>query len=278
MIKLLLIFSLYCLATKFSPIKAQTSTDSVVFAKTDTSYIRYTTTYQTCQYADGDSLVAKSNSTKRKVIVSPLSLPVSTAQSTSIGLKLNKTDTAAMLTPYYRSSDAAATYATITNLALKAPLSSPTITGTAALPIVTMTGKITSYNSISTVSNGIPSIVATIDLTAQAASIGTTTLYAVPSAGFYRVSVYITITQAATTSSTMPNTTIAYTDGNSGTNAHSTVTTATNASNSITTSFAQATYVLYAKASTNITYAAASYASSGGTPMQFALRIRVENL
>lgn len=165
-----------------------------------------------------------------------------------------------------------------TALDLKANSASPTITGTAALPIVTISGKITNYNSVATVSNGMPSIPATIDLTAQAANIGTTTLYAVPSAGFYRVSIYITITQAATTSSTMPSTTIAYTDGNSGTNSHSTTTTATNASNSITTSFAQTTYILYAKASTNITYATGSYASSGATPMQYAIRIRVESL
>lgn len=123
-----------------------------------------------------------------------------------------------------------------------------------------------------------PKIVAAINLTAQAANIGTTTLYAVPSAGFYRVSIYITVTQAATTSSTMPSTTIVYTDGNSGTNSHSTTTTATNTGNSVTTSFAQTTYVLYAKSSTNITYATGSYASSGGTPMQYALRIRVESL
>lgn len=121
-------------------------------------------------------------------------------------------------------------------------------------------------------------VVSSINLTAQAANIATATLYAVPSAGFYRISIYITITQAATTSSTMPSTTISYTDGNSGTNAHSTTTTATAAGNSVTASFAQTTYVLYAKASTNITYATGSYASSGATPMQYALRIRVEAL
>jgi hypothetical protein len=138
--------------------------------------------------------------------------------------------------------------------------------------------KNTSYNGITSVSNGLSQVVATIDATAQAANIATATLYAVPSAGFYRVNIYITVTQAATTSSTMPSTTITYTDGNSGTNAHSTTTTATNASNSLTTSFAQTTYVLYAKASTNIQYATGSYASSGATVMQYALRIRVEAL
>lgn len=122
-----------------------------------------------------------------------------------------------------------------------------------------------------------PSIVASINATGQTANIGTATLYAVPSAGFYRISIYITVTSAGTTS-TMPSTTITYTDGNSGTNTHSTTTTATNAGNSVTTTFLQTTYNLYAKASTNIQYATASYASTGGTSMQYALRIRVEAL
>jgi hypothetical protein len=123
-----------------------------------------------------------------------------------------------------------------------------------------------------------PQIVASINATAQAANIATATLYAVSSAGFYRISVYITVTQAATTSSTMPSTTITYTDGNAGTNTHSTTTTATSTGNSVTTTFAQTTYVLYAKASTNIQYATGSYATSGATGMQYALRIRVESL
>lgn len=199
--------------------------------------------------------------------------PVSTAQQNALNLKYAIADTP---TGYaaYRAADIANAAAIL----LKANSASPTITGTLAAPIVTMSGKITNYNSIATVSNGVAALVATIDATTQAANIGAATLYAVPAAGFYRVSIYITITQAATTSSTMPSTTIAYTDGNSGTNAHSTTTTATAAGNSVTASFAQASYVLYAKASTNITYATASYASSGATPMQYALRIRVEAL
>lgn len=137
----------------------------------------------------------------------------------------------------------------------------------------------TSYNGVTSVSNGLSQIVAQINATAQAANIATATLYTVPaSAGFYRISIYITITQAATTSSTMPSTTITYTDGNSGSNTHSTTTTATSAGNSVTTTFAQTTYILYAKASTNIQYATGSYASSGGTALNYALRIRVEAL
>lgn len=149
---------------------------------------------------------------------------------------------------------------------------------TSTATVNSITGKLTSYNAISTVGNGVPSLVATIDATAQVANIATATLYSVPAsgAGMYRISIYVTVTSVGTTS-TMPSTTITYTDGNAGTNAHSTVTTATSAGNSVTTTFAQTTYVLYAKASTNIQYATGSYASTGSA-MQYALRIKCEAL
>lgn len=163
---------------------------------------------------------------------------------------------------------------TITNAMLAGSIAASKLIGTD----IATTGKLTNYNGIATVGNGVPSLLATIDATTQAANIATATLYAVPATGMYRVSIYITVTQAATTSSTMPSTTITYTDGNSGSNAHSTTTTATSAGNSVTTTFAQTTYILYAKTGTNIQYATGSYASSGATPMQYALRIKVEAL
>ncbi len=118
---------------------------------------------------------------------------------------------------------------------------------------------------------------ATIDAVTQAANISTATLYAVPATGLYRVTVYIAISQAATTSSTMPSTTITYTDGINST-VHSTTTTATAATNSLSTSFAQTTYICYAKTGTNIQYATGSYASSGAQIMNYHLHIRVEAL
>lgn len=162
--------------------------------------------------------------------------------------------------------------AKVTNAMLAGSIAASKLIGT---DIATL-AKNTSYNGVTSVSNGLSQVVATIDATAQVANIATATLYAVPSAGFYRVSIYITVTSVGTTS-TMPSTTITYTDGNAGTNAHSTTTTATSTGNSITTTFAQTTYVLYAKASTNIQYATGSYASTG-TPMQYALRIKLESL
>jgi hypothetical protein len=75
-------------------------------------------------------------------------------------------------------------------------------------------GKVTNYNSIATVSGGIPAEYATVDLTAQTAAIGTTTLYAVPAsgAGQYRLAGTPRVTTAAGVSSTLGPLTITYTD------------------------------------------------------------------
>ncbi len=115
--------------------------------------------------------------------------------------------------------------------------------------------------------------------TAQGANVAATTLFAVGAsgAGVYRVSVYIVISRAATTSSTLPDSRITYTDQDS--NATITV-NATPADTGNTTSiFQQFTLVVNAKASTNIQYdigQVTGFASLGGTSMQFAYRARAE--
>ena len=90
---------------------------------------------------------------------------------------------------------------------------SPTITGTAALASETLSGKITNYNGIATVSNGVPAEYATVDLTAQAAAIGATTLYTPTATGMFRISAYLKVTTVDATSSTLGAVTITYTDG-----------------------------------------------------------------
>src|SRR5205823_12199857 len=82
-----------------------------------------------------------------------------------------------------------------------------------------LSAKMGTYNNISTVSNGIPSEVATIDSTGLTANVGATTLYAVPAsgAGMYRVSAYVVETTAGSVSSTLPNVQIVYTDSDSNT-------------------------------------------------------------
>ena len=152
--------------------------------------------------------------------------------------------------------------------------------------------KISKYNNISTVSNGVPSEYATVDLTAQGAAITATTLYAVPAAGagMYRISWVAAVTTAATTSSTLGGTNgfqIVYTDADdsvvkttpapgapsAGVNqAYS----QTNQGNTTATQIS-GVIIVRAKASTNIQYQM-DYTSSGVTAMAFNVHIKLEAL
>lgn len=142
---------------------------------------------------------------------------------------------------------------------------------------VNFAGKIATYGSIATVANGVPSELAKVDLTAQTADKGVTTLYAVPAtgAGIYRVSGYIAVTTVDAASSTLPSIVIAWTDADNST-AQSFTLTPTNAGNVLTT-LQQGLMVVNAKASTNIQYSTSGYAS-GATPMAFALHLKLEAL
>ena len=141
-------------------------------------------------------------------------------------------------------------------------------------------GIITTYNQIATVSNGVPSELAKVDLVTQSAAITATTLYAVPStgAGMYRVTWVATITTAGTTS------VLGGTNGfqvsfvsptDSVTKADSPTTPTISAANSTGTSISGC-QVVYAKASTNIQYAF-GYTSTG-TTMVYELHIKCECL
>src|SRR6266478_3387900 len=115
--------------------------------------------------------------------------------------------------------------------------------------------------------------------TAQGANVTATTLFAVGAsgAGVYRVSVYIVVSRAATTSSTLPDSRITYTDQDS--NATITVNATPADTGNSTSIFQQFTLVVNAKASTNIQYdigQVTGFASLGGTSMQFAYRARAE--
>jgi hypothetical protein len=155
---------------------------------------------------------------------------------------------------------------------------SPTLGGS-----VIFTGKITSYNNLTTVSNGIPELVATIDLVNQAAAITPTTLYAVTAGrpGMYRISWVATVTQAATSSSTLGDFQILYTDFDTSvvkTMPGTPVAGVTNNStNSTSTGTISGCFVAYVAASTTIQYQM-GYASSGVTPMQYNLHIKAELL
>jgi hypothetical protein len=145
-------------------------------------------------------------------------------------------------------------------------------------PNAILTGLVTTYNNILTVSNGIPSEIVAIDLTAKSAAITATTAYATIATGMYRVSWSATITTAASTSSVLGGTNgfqILYTSptdsvvkttvaGNSVTSAANTTGTAVGG-----------TEVVYAKTGTNIQYQY-DYTSVGVTAMVYELHLKVE--
>lgn len=120
--------------------------------------------------------------------------------------------------------------------------------------------------------NAAPSEVGTVSLTAQAATIPTTTLPTpVLGAGLYRLTAYLRVTQAATVSSSL-TLTLGWTDG-------AVACTSTQAALiGNTTSTTQATsLVVHADAASLITDQV-TYVSVGATPMQYALYVRVEAL
>ena len=159
-------------------------------------------------------------------------------------------------------------------------------------------GKITTYNNIATVGNGVPSIYATINLTTQAAQQGggagtaNATLYAVPSsgAGMYRISYYAKITRVASggaPSSVLGGIGFKWTDQSDSTaqalntglgiNNAGTVLNATGVATNLLTSIYYGSVVISVAASTTITYGF-TYTSAGTTAMQYALHINVEFL
>lgn len=125
------------------------------------------------------------------------------------------------------------------------------------------------------------SVVNSVNLTTQVANISATTLYSVGAgaSGLYRISSYIVVSQAASVSSTLPDSEIIYVDKDSG--ATITVPITSSLTGNTLSTFSQSELIINAAASSVIQYAVGqntAYASSGSTPMQFAYRSRVEFL
>lgn len=118
--------------------------------------------------------------------------------------------------------------------------------------------------------------VASADATAQATNIAATTLLTPVSNGLFKIEAYIIVTQAATTSSTLPSVVLTWTDADNNT-AQSLTLTPTNTGNLLTT-LQQAVAFLNVKSGTNIQYSTTGYVSVGATPLQYAVHIRVEQL
>lgn len=151
-----------------------------------------------------------------------------------------------------------------------------------------ITGKMATYNSIATVSNGVPSEVATVDLTGQTANIGATTLYAVPAGGggLYRITALVVLTTAASVSSTLPNVQITYTDVHTGGTVTIDATPVLGAAGAGQTGALTGNTVgltstgviaINAKLSTNIQYQTVNYASTIAG-MAYAVRLKLEAL
>jgi hypothetical protein len=143
----------------------------------------------------------------------------------------------------------------------------------------TLGGGVTSYKGISTVAAGVAAEYAQVNLANQSANIASTTLYAVPAngAGMYRVSCYAVETTADGASSTLPNIGIGWTDSDSSVALVAGSVTPTNTANAAG-AFGQGVQIIYAKASTNITYQTSNYASGTAGAMKYAVHIKLEYL
>lgn len=112
--------------------------------------------------------------------------------------------------------------------------------------------------------------------TAQVANIASTNLVATPVTGRYRVSAYIVVTTAATTSSTLPSVILSWTDADNG-QIQTLTLTPTNTGNSLTTLQSNDAFISAGVAGA-ISFSTTGYASVGATAMQYAIHITVEAL
>lgn len=140
------------------------------------------------------------------------------------------------------------------------------------------TGTISIYNGITTAGQGVPPITFADKATALAANYNSgsaKTIVTSPTAGsMFRISGAQMLTQAASSSSTFPSLTLGWTDAGGIARTLVLVATSTTNATTVITPFSTVIYVN----GTNVTLTSASYASSGGTPMQYALAYSVEQL
>lgn len=155
------------------------------------------------------------------------------------------------------------------------------------------TGKFLSYLGQVTASNGVPVIIARADFVNQSAALNSETLFAPPASGFYRVSAYARVTQAASTSSVLMGSngiTLSYTDPDDETviTKHAlalsnqdgnTITTGTGNTGNTTGTISQGSAVIYAwkdPFSENSVIFDTGYTSAGATPMEYSIHLQVE--
>jgi len=123
-----------------------------------------------------------------------------------------------------------------------------------------------------------PSVASAVNLTAQGANIASTPIFTPAANGFYRFNCYMVVTQAATSTSTLPQCNVLFTDADSSVS-ETVVITNVNSANTLGalgTSAVGTNGVIYAKSGVSNSYSTSSYATSGATSMLYAVRIRVE--
>jgi hypothetical protein len=156
---------------------------------------------------------------------------------------------------------------------------------------VSTLGQFEFFNGLPLVSHGLASQVARFDALNQGGVITNQLLYTSPAvldydgspySGFYRMTYTAKVTQVASSSSMLGGSggiTFTYISADDG-QTLSTIPGVLNGNvnhNDLTSTVATGTSIVYAQAGTNITFSF-GYTSSGATPMQYALHIRVEDL
>lgn len=114
-----------------------------------------------------------------------------------------------------------------------------------------------------------------VDLTAQNANIGSSTLVTTPN-GYYRVSAYIIVTTVDGASSTLPSIVLAWNDKDNG--QPQTMTLTPTAAGNLLTTYQENDGIISAGSSANINYSTTGYASGTPGTMKYAIHIRVEQL
>lgn len=153
---------------------------------------------------------------------------------------------------------------------------------------INTSGSIDTYAGSATAGNGVSAVLASTSGTTQAAALSASALYTPAAAGLYRVSFAVTLTRAATSSSTLAGAggiKLNYTTGDSSTAVNqqvpcwlttSTTATVTNsAANTVGTTLI-GSVVVYSS-TTAMTFDI-GYTSSGATSMQYAYHVTVERL
>jgi len=122
----------------------------------------------------------------------------------------------------------------------------------------------------------LPKYVAEDARLAQTANVNAQNFYEVTSSALYRVSAFVVVTQAATTSCVVPSVTINYTEASTGV-AVGDLMFNTSTTNQLGSHIA-GSIVIQAQQGSSLSYVTSNYASVGATPMQYSVRVLVEKI